>query len=499
MTEPAFVGRLLALCEQAAARFPGTTGQEILSLRHSLQEPLRVAVAGRVSSGKSTLVNGLLRRRVAPTDVRECTKVVTWYRFGPSERVEVRLRDGSAHEVRLDRDGLLPRDLGVPTSEVVALHVWLSSAVLRSLILIDTPGISSADERHSDPTVALLTDESVRATARADAVAFVLNQSLREDELEVLRGFRASDEDGRSEGVRTGAVNAVAVLTKADKLNRGVEPLTAARELAAKIADRHRDEVVTVLPLVGLLGETGAAGRIRESDVAHLRELAGSLDASDEALLLSAPDLLLQAPSAVPADRRAELLELLDLYGLRVVLARIRDGLADGAALNREVYRLSGLAELHELLVGSFRERATALKGAGVLAELERMAYADAATAEEAEARGWLRDQVEQVRLEPVLHRLAEIAALHACLAGEVRLPADRLRDLERMADGTDPGSRLGLPAAGPVELAAAALEGQRRWKALAFSAGPRVAHVAAVMDRSYRLLRAELRQDDGG
>jgi GTP-binding protein EngB required for normal cell division len=496
--QPAFVPLILDLCEEAGDRLAGAFGDELAALRASLQERLRVAVVGRVSSGKSTLVNGLLRRRVAPTDVRECTRVVTWYRYGPSERVEVLLRDGSSREVRLDRDGLLPRHLDVELAEVAALQVWLSCAVLKSLVLIDTPGISSVNERRRDQTAAQLTEASVWATARADAIVFLLNQSLREDELDSLHGFRAAFEDSLPQSVRTGAVNAVAVLSKADKLNQGAEPWRSALDLAARLAARHRDDVVTVLPLVGLLGETGAAGRLRESDVAHLRELAGALDAQTQALLLSAPDLLLEASSAVPPDRRAALLELLDLYGLDMALNRIRDGVVEAAALNREVYRRSGLAELHELLVGTFRDRATALKAARVLAELERIAYGDAAGAEEAAALAWLRDEVERVRLDPATHRLAEVAALQACVAGEVRLPADRLQDLERMADGGRPGSRLGLPTASPAQLAAAALEGQHRWRSFAFSAGPRVAHVASVMDRSYRLLRAELGDGNG-
>ena len=42
-----------------------------------LSAPLQVAVAGRIKSGKSTLVNALIGRRVAPTDGGECTRLVT--------------------------------------------------------------------------------------------------------------------------------------------------------------------------------------------------------------------------------------------------------------------------------------------------------------------------------------------------------------------------------------------------------------------------------------
>ena len=47
-----------------------------------LEGPLRVAIAGRVKAGKSTLLNALLGEQLAPTDAGECTTIATWYRHG---------------------------------------------------------------------------------------------------------------------------------------------------------------------------------------------------------------------------------------------------------------------------------------------------------------------------------------------------------------------------------------------------------------------------------
>ena len=78
-----------------------------------LAEPLRVAVAGRVKAGKSTLVNAMVGELIAPTDARECTKVVTWYRDGVTYRVEGVDDAGEATQLRFDRDhGALEIDLG---------------------------------------------------------------------------------------------------------------------------------------------------------------------------------------------------------------------------------------------------------------------------------------------------------------------------------------------------------------------------------------------------
>ena len=73
----------------------------VASIRRRLDEPLRVAVAGRVSAGKSTLVNALLSQRVVPVGAGECTQVVTWLRYGEvDEAAANREKHGQKKELR---------------------------------------------------------------------------------------------------------------------------------------------------------------------------------------------------------------------------------------------------------------------------------------------------------------------------------------------------------------------------------------------------------------
>jgi replication fork clamp-binding protein CrfC len=52
-----------------------------------LNEPMRIALAGTLKSGKSTLVNALVGEDIAPTDATEATRIVTRFRHGPTPRV----------------------------------------------------------------------------------------------------------------------------------------------------------------------------------------------------------------------------------------------------------------------------------------------------------------------------------------------------------------------------------------------------------------------------
>ena len=70
-------------CCCGAPSTPTPTARRPLGwLRHNLarfDEPLRVAIAGKVKAGKSTLLNALVGESIAPTDAGECTRIVTWY------------------------------------------------------------------------------------------------------------------------------------------------------------------------------------------------------------------------------------------------------------------------------------------------------------------------------------------------------------------------------------------------------------------------------------
>src|SRR5919201_381457 len=224
--------RVRAVAAEFAERAHGPARAELEAIAQRLDEPLRVAVVGRIKAGKSTLVNALLGQRVAPTDVSECTRVVTWFRYGlPPARVEVRLRDGGTEEIELAEDGTLPAHLGVDPAGVESLQVWPPNESLQRMIVIDTPGLGSLDESASASTGELINvDRSSRAAANAaDAIALVLNQTVRADEQDVLEDWKAAggqpaDETNGGAPAPDGpaplgsAANAIAVLSKADKI-----------------------------------------------------------------------------------------------------------------------------------------------------------------------------------------------------------------------------------------------------------------------------------------
>src|SRR3954469_15069216 len=103
---PELVGRVGALLETARGALSGTgLDDEGAAIERRIREPLRVAIAGKVKAGKSTLLNALIGEQLAPTDAGECTRVVTWYQDGLTYRVTMEPRDGASRVVPFTRDG----------------------------------------------------------------------------------------------------------------------------------------------------------------------------------------------------------------------------------------------------------------------------------------------------------------------------------------------------------------------------------------------------------
>ena len=189
MTSP-LATSVRALVDQAATAYAGSAGEPIVAdLRARLDEPLRVAIAGKVKAGKSTLLNALVGEALAPTDAGECTRIVTWYRNGTTYKAGLERRDGSVTPARFTRDGgALDVHLdGVPADDVARLIVEWPSSSLAEMTLIDTPGIGSLTDDATARTRAFLAP-SEEVHTPADAVLYLMRH-LHSSDARFLEAF----------------------------------------------------------------------------------------------------------------------------------------------------------------------------------------------------------------------------------------------------------------------------------------------------------------------
>jgi hypothetical protein len=449
-----------------------------------LDGPLRVAIAGRVKAGKSTLLNALVGTRIAATDAGECTRVVTWYQHAAAASATAFGRVGPPAGLRLEHSERgWTLDLGGRAPEEVdRVEVGLPSPPLLTMTLIDTPGLGSLTE-----SAGRRTEEFLDESGQVDAVLYLLRH-LHASDVDFLDAF-----DDTAPG-RSGPVHAVGVLSRADELGGGAPDALdhAARAAAGYRSDpRLRTLVYTVLPVAGLLAEAAAA--LTAADLADLLALADAGPAATAALVLSATRFALPYNAVpVPPAARRRLLGMLGLFGVRLCLALIRDGVRTPEALRAALHDRSGLTELRTLLLSQFAERRDVLKADGALRAVENVARLDPIPGAHR-----LLQEVERIR--GGAHELAELRLLGELRLGAVPARPGQVADMERLlgGQGTAPATRLGLGPGSSPEAALTLLTGLHRdWTRVAQDrlTEPGLARAARVLQRTCEGLVAQVR-----
>ncbi len=410
-------------------------------LSKRLDEPLRVAVAGKVKAGKSTLLNALVGEKLAPTDTGECTRIVTWYRDGHSYRVELYLDDDPDHGVqaRFDRsDGAIEVDLnGSDAASIRRMVITWPSSGLRATTLIDTPGVGSLSEGVANKSFDFLAPEETETDA--DAVLYLMKHFHASD-LRLLEAFHDTAVS------QPNPVNAIAVLSRADEISGGrLDAMASARRIAGRYTEDHRLRrlVQVVVPVSGLLAET--ARTLTQAEFRWLSDLAAVPEAETELLLLSA-DRFVGAGEVLPVGdaERQILLERFGLFGVRLALSVLRRGIAATAGeLVDQLVDRSGLTDLQRVLGTLFMDRTDVLKARSTVLALERLCE------QYPEAPGVVQLQAELERVMAGAHPFRELASLAALRGGRVKGRQGELRRLEQVlgCNGTAPAQRLGLAA----------------------------------------------------
>lgn len=417
------VRQLLSLASQVYAQ-DEEARTEIAVLDARMAEPLRVAIAGRVKAGKSTLLNALVGSRLAPTDAGECTKIVTWYKDAVSYRVMLQPTAGAEVQVPFHRDeGAIDIDLGGRApDDIERLTVEWPSPRLAQMTLIDTPGLGAATVVHSERTEAFLAfDED--GVGQADAVVYLLRHMHGRD-MDFLEAFR--DDVGSAT-----PVNAIAVLSRADEVGScRPDALDAARAVSLRYRDdpKLRQLCQQVVPVAGLLAE--AAATLTETDFQTLRSLAALDEAVRESMLLSVDRFVGPVDTDITEIERRELLYLMGLFGVRLSLDLIATGeVTTASALSSRLRSESGIGALEATLAGLFSGRRDVLKARVVLAGLDDLARRRGAPAVDN-----LVAELERVGANA--HEFAETHLLSAVRSGALPFGDAEVTEIEQLIGG---------------------------------------------------------------
>jgi len=446
-----------AVLDATAACYAGTENADVVGRQaRRLDAPLRVAIAGKVKAGKSTLLNALVGERLAPTDEGECTRIVTWYRDGHTYQVMMNPIDGDPVQVPFVRDaGAVEVDLGATDPHrIESLDITWPSQQLRDVTLIDTPGVGSLSATTSDRTWSFIEPDDDGTPA--DAVLYLMKH-LHAGDLEFLETFHDTEVS------KPNPVNAIGVLSRADEIGVGrLDAMASASRISSRyrLDPRVRRLVQTVVPVAGLLAETAAT--LTEDEYRALGVIAGHRPDEINEMLLSTDRFTETADIALTSMERMHLLDRFGVFGVRMAATLIRRGVTTNAReLSDELIERSGLTELRELLRTLFLQRADLLKARSALFALDNLCT-------EHPVDGTDEVQREIERILAGAHGFTELRVLSSLRAGQIDAKPEVADELERLlgSNGAAPARRLGLPDdATPDTVRATAAEAVERWR----------------------------------
>jgi hypothetical protein len=489
----------LTRCEQIA-RDAGLAGLAAAARagRERLDQPMRVAVAGQIKRGKSTLVNALLGEEIAPTAQLEATFTVSEFHDAARRSVVVHYKDPQRPALPVELAQFRRYTVRDPAHAALLRGVrrvcyGLPQPLLRSFRLVDTPGLCSVHRADAANTEALLGigsldlaerarmaqtladlgrtaeelhGDSAEELHRADAVVYLFDRAVNERDLDAVAGFL-----GPLSATMT-ALKAFGVLSRCDETYwppgpdqpGDPDPLTwDPLAVAGRIVDGYlarpqsRRMFYTVLPVAGLVGV--AAQTLDEEHFGWLDEL-GRVEPPRLAMALQDAGYFGTAAApggvALPAEHRATLIRRLGAWGCLRAAGYLRDGL--GVEKVREHLVIdSGVARLRDTIRSHFGNRSALIKLdhglSGISNEVARVRLdAQRTGAAASRAVDTIADEVADLRRRE--HGFAEFATLSALYNGELSgFSAAEVDQLVAVTGehGVGLASRLGLAADSPV------------------------------------------------
>ncbi|MDR2789419.1 MAG: dynamin family protein [Campylobacteraceae bacterium] len=129
--------------------------EAVNKLKTRAEEPMKVALTGQFSSGKSTFLNALLAKNILPTGITPVTSKVNYIRYGGEFSLMVKYKDGreSFHGIESIKSFTDQRN---SVEDIDYLTLYAPLELLKHIVFVDTPGLNSQSFSDTETTEAVL-------------------------------------------------------------------------------------------------------------------------------------------------------------------------------------------------------------------------------------------------------------------------------------------------------------------------------------------------------
>jgi small GTP-binding protein len=129
--------------------------QNLSKLFLRAKEPMKVAITGQFSSGKSTFLNALLAKNILPTGITPVTSKVNYIRYADRFRIKVRYKNAAEEYHNIEEISKFT-DQRINVEEIEYLTLFAPLEILKDIVFVDTPGLNSNSRVDTDTTQEVL-------------------------------------------------------------------------------------------------------------------------------------------------------------------------------------------------------------------------------------------------------------------------------------------------------------------------------------------------------
>ena len=247
----------LSECKQimSTSQWMSNTQKSICDVDSRMREPMQLAIVGRISSSKSTLVNAILgKAEVVRTGHEAETFNVSWLKYGDDNApIVVHFKNGKTQTIARNEWADWASHQGQQSlkAEVKYIEVTSSYEMLKYINIIDTPGLDATSRVDSENTIEFL------KTVNPDAVILLFSKSLSEDTLKLINEFQNSE---TNMSFSINPMNALGVLSKVDMnwdIMNDKDPIKASDNAVKRTLSSRSDVnkvLFRILPVSALMG-----------------------------------------------------------------------------------------------------------------------------------------------------------------------------------------------------------------------------------------------------
>ena len=462
-----------------------------------IDEPMQLAIIGKISSSKSTLVNAILgKNEIMATGQKEVTYNVGWLKYGkPDSDIIIHHKDDTPVSRKNPKEFAIwsTQSHNFEIDNISYIELFDDAEILKEINIIDTPGLDALRGKDSQNTLDFI------QKVRPDAVIMIFTKSVSDNVLDIVRQYNA--------GSSFNPLNAIGVLAKIDVLwQETIERDKTALQIGERMTMNKLNKepmlqktLFNIFPISAL--QFLASSTLDESIFAELVKLSKSDYSQLRKALNSVTNFLKpEIELNITIPQREQIVMSIGLYGAFLILNAIKKGeVSDVQSARRLLWRESGAQEFMKVLHNHFGMRAKLIKMESIYQGLQQTIMT---------LRGQVKDYPSIQLLSKIEQRISELFSdlihehkeydlLYKLYNGDIVISENDKQEFFSLCGeyGGSAIERLGLKSKlEPLELVNKALEREKYWrKQVALEPDPDEREWMNIILISYSRLRQKL------